>query len=109
MAPAFLPLTPHVAVVANEIARAQQEVDEVETSGTRLGALVLRDQRPEIFAQERCELGTGLPHELLELLLCRRPALLAGGALRVAIAPVPGPSPVPFTRQGAQLGFQAVM
>ena len=27
-------------------------------------------------------------------LLCRRPALLAGGALGVAIAPVPGPSPV---------------
>ena len=55
------------------------------------------------------ELGTGPLHELLERLLCRRPALLAGRALGVPIAPIPGPAPVPLARQAAQLRFQAVV
>ena len=65
----------HVGVVAHEIARAQQEVEEVEAAGARLRALVLRDQRPEIVAEERRELGTGAAART-----ARAPALPPPGA-----------------------------
>src|SRR5579885_1777413 len=63
---AGLQLAADGGIVAHEVARAQQEVEEVEAAGARLERLVGCDHLPQRIAQPRGEVGLGVPHEGLE-------------------------------------------
>ena len=69
--PARLQAAAHVRVVAHQVARAQQQIDEVEAAGPRLQALVVLDQRPQVVAQERRQVGPRAAYEVVELQLRR--------------------------------------
>ena len=69
MAPARLQAAAHARVVAHQVACPQQQIDEVETAGATLQPLVVLDQRPQVVAQQRCQLGARAAHEVVELAL----------------------------------------
>src|SRR4030095_9228008 len=85
MRPACLEAAAHGGVVAHQVARAQQEVGEVETPRACLRALVVLDQRPQVVAQQRREVGAGAADEVVELLLGGGTTGAPGGALGVTI------------------------
>ena len=102
-------LAAHARVVAHQVARPQEQIDEVETAGARLQPLVVLDQRPQVVAQQRRQLGARAAHEVVELALRGGAPHAAGGPVGIAIARESRPLPVPLARQRPQLGFQTVV
>ncbi len=53
-------------VVAHQVAREQQQIEEVERAALRLHLLVAHRARPQLLLQERREVGVGGHAELIE-------------------------------------------
>src|SRR5262249_32679311 len=66
MREAALELRPHGRVAAHQVARAEQEIQEVEAAGAALERLVALHDRPELVAQARGEVGTRAAEEVVE-------------------------------------------
>src|SRR5262249_48926060 len=109
MRPARLQPPPYTHVVADEVARPQEQVDEVETAGATLQPFGVLPQRPQVVSQQGRELGSGAAHEIVELELRRCTTRPAGGPLGITIAKKACPLPVPLTRQRPQLGLETVV
>ncbi len=112
MADALLQLGTHGGAVAHEIARDQQQVDEVEHPGALLGVFVVADDRPQLVAQKRREVGAG------GVAKARKPCVqraaprhhLGARERREILAPsLPSPAPVVAAQQRQQRGLQRVV
>src|SRR5262249_62038204 len=101
---------PYRAVVAHELPRLQQQVEEIEAARARLQVLVCIDDGPELVAQARREFGSRPIDERLQRRLERIPAL-EELRLREAVgrAPEAGPSPVLRARELDELGLETVV
>ena len=53
-------------VVADEVARLEQQVEEVERAGARLQLFVARDGAAQLLLQQRREIGIGVHAKLVE-------------------------------------------
>ena len=72
---ARLEAAPHAGVVAHQIARAEQQIEEVERAGARLELVVAVDRAAQLALQQRGEVGVRGHPELIEARLERRPGL----------------------------------
>ena len=100
-------------VVAHQIARTEEQIEEVERAGPRLQLLVPIDRAAKIALQERGEIGVRVHPELIEPGLERDTRLqhaVAGHAIRVRRAAAGlcvGEDPIP--RQIDERRFPAVV
>ena len=88
----LLEVPPHRRVVAHEVARAQQQVEEVERALARLSASYSIDASEQLGVQQRRQVGVGAHLELVERQherVARLQHLRAGHALRVGRAACP--------------------
>src|SRR5262249_47355796 len=103
MCEAVLQLSSHSTMIANEVARLYEEVQEVETAGFRLQAVVIHDSRLQSLVQERGEISFARGDEGLQV----GPHAISAGQYFVAcqisegcfrpslVLPTPKPTPVP--------------
>ena len=59
-------MLPHIGPVANEIARAQQQVEEVERATSVLQPFVAVDASLQFVAKQRRQIGVGVGLERVE-------------------------------------------
>ena len=79
---------PDACVAGEQIARAQQQVDEIERAGALLQSFVSRHNLAKLFAEERCEIGVGSGLERVEIRHQRfigRPDLVAANRAAVRL------------------------
>ena len=98
------------AVVANEVARAQQEVEEIEAPGARLERLVRIAERPQLLAQAGREVGrTGVESAFqLDLRVVAQREDRRFFQLFREPPPPAAPVPQPSAQELLQLGFEPV-
>ena len=110
---ALLEAAPHGSSLRDEVARLEQQVEEVERAGARLQLLVAVDGAHQLLLQRRGEVGVGVHPELIEVRAQRvervddaapRDALPVAGA-----AAVPGLAEVPVARQIDEPRFPSVV
>ena len=73
---------PDLRVVAHQVARAEEQIEEVERAGPRLQLVVAIDGAAQVALQQRREIGVGVQPELIETRLERRHAPAARGRAR---------------------------
>ncbi len=66
MGVALLHLAAHAGVGAQQVARAREQVEEVELAGARLERLVVGDQRSQLVVEAGGEVGLGRVDDLRE-------------------------------------------
>ena len=64
---ALLQLAAHAGIIANEIARLDEEVEEIEPPRLGLQELVVRDRRLQSFVEQRGEIGVARRDEGVEI------------------------------------------
>ncbi len=112
VADAPLQLGAHGGVVAHQVAGDQQQVDEVEHAGALLGLFVVADDRPQLVAQKRREVGAGgvaKAHEPRLQRVAPRHHLGARERAEILAPPLPSPTPVVAAQQREQRGLERVV
>src|SRR5256885_15272451 len=97
MREALLELAAHAVVVAEEIARDEQEIEEIELARSRLHFFVRIDDALELDEEARREIGIGPIEQLLELFFDAGAAIehvLAAEAFGLVV-PLAGSLPAP--------------
>src|SRR4029453_45185 len=74
-----------------------------------LRPFVLLDQGPQVVAQQRRQVRTGLADEGVELLLGGSAARPTSGTVGVTVVAEPRPPPVPAAGERTQIGLEAVV
>src|SRR5580658_8130382 len=110
MREAMLQLGAHRRIVANEVARDQQQIEEVEPPRAALEVLVNADYRPQLVAQQRREVRARVVAKFLQPLMQRGapPENLVTLDLAKA-ATVSLPVPMPARAKSDQHGFERVI
>src|SRR5262245_7049717 len=100
-------------VVANEVARVQQQVEEIERALAGLEPLIPIDTLEEFAVQQCRQIGVGAQLELVERLHQQVPCFehaRTRDALRIwRSASLPAPLEVPIAPQVDELRFEAVI
>src|SRR5262245_23172443 len=100
-------------VVANEVARMQQKVEEIERALAGLEPLIPIDTLEELVVQQCRQIGVGAQLELVERLHQQVPRLehaRTRDAFRIGrSASFPAPLEVPITPEIDELRFEAVV
>src|SRR5215470_15972291 len=114
MGEAILELPTDAGAVAQQIPRAEQQVDEVETPGAFLQTLVVLDHAPELVAYERRQIGTRAVDELAQarakaVAPLEQLAPVAGAKVAVGALPVPVISPPDGAQEARELALEAVV
>ena len=103
---ALLQLATHAGIIANEIARLDEEVEEIEPPRLGLQELVVRDRRLQSVVEQRSEIGIARRDEGVEIGL----GLVAAGQDLVprqsaegrSLGAFPAPAPAAGTGCGAR-------
>jgi hypothetical protein len=111
VAEALLEPRPHLRVVAHQIARPQQQVEEVEATAATLALLVVGEHGEQLLAQQRREVRLAARHEPVEggLGLFAPRQDLGPPQPRPVARTEAAPAPAARPREPAQLGLEAVV
>src|SRR5438034_1800496 len=106
----LLQLAAHRRVVTQEIARDEEEIEKIQPPGAPLQLVIALDDRPELVAQLRREVGAGVVHERRER---RRERVAARAQLRFREGPgraaEPGPTPMLAAAEPDQVRLESVV
>src|SRR5262249_60845179 len=98
---------------AHEVARPEQQVEEIEAAGPELERLVALDRREQLLLQERGQVGVGAARELVEIAeegRVRRERLVARDAAAVVpIESLSGSAELPAARHLDQPRLERVL